>query len=321
MPVTSIVCHCRDCSGRSQPVKVALEHAAKRRESKYTYELLAAMLATVQDRGERISTTTLTSKCLRSETLIRTTDYEQDPDRMYASFRGTMFHGQLERHFHPQAIAEARFHVLNFEGMGAFSGSPDLVDPKAGTLYDYKFTKENPRWDKPWDDHVNQLQVNRWLVDNADYVEWEGDWYPLTEAGSDWLNENVAPQLGDAESERAAARAKFIPIDWQGLYVVYMDDKGPKPLLITRSEQVPKKSGPGTKSARVADIWPDERVEGYIRTKYAAAKKALVDGVVPDIPPGFESWNHPLCGFCPVKDVCIERYIESEVQMRLRRAA
>lgn len=322
MPLTSLVCYCDECRGQqSIPVEDALRHAADRRKHQFPYELLKAMLAQVQDRGTRISTTTLTTKCLRSEVIIRTEEYTGDPKRMYASFRGTMFHGQLELHAHPDSKEEPRYHII-LPGDRPFSGAPDLVDVASGTLYDYKFSKENPRFDYPWDGHKEQGQVNRWLVDHADYVEWRGGFYPLTEEGFTFLAN--AGHLHEAAENITLNRENFVPVDWQGIYVVYMDDRGPKPLLITKSEQVPKKDGTGTKSARVADIWPDEQVEQYIVSKYAEAEAAFqwaAQGTYPDIPEGFEGWKHPLCEWCPVKDSCINHFIEDEVDRRLQEAA
>lgn len=306
MPLTGLKCPCGKCRGEQVlPPDKVLDHLAKRGSETFTYELMASMLAQVQDRGARISTTTLTSKCLRSEVLKRTEPYTEDPKRMYASFRGTMFHGQLEGFAHPQAIAEARYWASNALGLGPLSGSPDLVDPKTGYLYDYKFSKENPRWNKPWGDHVQQLQVNRWLVDHADTVDYQGERFDM--------------------SDRAVA-ARFAPVDWQGLIVVYMDDKGPSPLLITRTEQVPKKTGPGTKAARVADIWPDSQVEEFIRERYVAAAEALKPGAaLPDLTPEYEGWEHPLCGFCPKKTSCIDHFVNDRVNelvsLRLKESA
>lgn len=298
MPATHSIC-CKD-KGSCVPIADCLEHAATR-ENKcgYTYEVLAAMFDTLQDRGERISTTLLTTKCLRQEAIARKEDHAVDPVKLYASFRGTFFHGLLETHAHPRAVAEPRY-FATLDGLGELSGSPDLVDPYAGTLYDYKFTREVPRWDRAWSNHEEQVQVNRWLVDYAHTVEWQGDTYDLSDP---------------------ANRAKFVPYEWRGLYLVYADDKGVKPILVTRSEQVPKKYGNGMKAARVADIWGDERVEGWIREKYALAQSALSGGVLPDIPEDFTGWRHPLCGWCSVKDRCVDLYIEQQVEIRAGRAS
>lgn len=322
MPLAALKCPCNRCRGDEQTPETVLEHLAERpKGTKFTYELMAAMLAANQDRGERISTTTLTGKCLRSEYLKRKEPYTEDPEKMYASFRGTMFHGRLELYAHANSIAEARFHV-DLPGLGHLSGSPDLLDVETGYLYDYKFSKENPRFEYAWGDHISQMNVNRWLVDNADYVEWDGGMYPLTEAGMATVHgasfEGPADELDADILQRN--RTRFQPIDWQGLIVVYMDDKGPKPILITRSEDVPKVDGSGTKKAKVPDLWSDERCLEFITENYEKAKAALVGNELPDIPPGYEAWLHPLCGWCPVKARCVDLYIDNEVERRAKEA-
>lgn len=275
--------------GQVVPIGKLLDLAAKGEvKGGWTYELLSALLATQQDRGDRISTTTLTSKCRRSEYLKRTTDYTDEANKLWASFRGTMFHGQLEWHAHPANIAEARYHV-ELEGLGPLSGSPDLVAVPAGVLYDYKNTKEVPRFDYAWPDHIAQVNVNRWLVDHAHRVEFQGEEFDL----ADPVN-----------------RTRFVPFAWDSLVLVYMDDKGPKPITVTRSEEVIGKNG-RPKKVRVPDLWSDERCEDYIRRKYAAWKDSFESGVVPDIPEDFERWRHPLCGFCPVRDLCIDLYLDT----------
>lgn len=315
MALAALVCYCRSCGGKqAHDPDTVLEHAAQRDNPRFPYELLRAMLNEVQDRGRRISVTTvLSGKCLRSEVLKRTRPYTDDPAKLYASFRGTMFHGRLEQTAHPDAIPEARFHK-HLDGLGWFSGSPDLVDPVRGYLYDYKFTGENPRFDYPWGDHKEQVQMNRWLVDHCDYVETaDGEAYPVTEAGCMALGEEYD------EGKCKAVAERFRPYDWQALVVVYMDDKGPKPIACTRSIEIPQKGDPTrTKKVRVPDIWEDERVEELIRENYLPAQQALDPDCteLPPIPPDYESWKHPLCNYCPVKADCVREYIEEQVSIR-----
>lgn len=316
MPLARLVCYCRKCDGeQAHDPETVLDHASKRDKEKFTYELLRAMLNEVQDRGRRISTTTIGSgKCLRSEVLKRTRPYTDDPKKLYASFRGTMFHGRLELTAHPAAVPEPRFHK-HLDGLGWFSGSPDLVDPNAGYLYDYKFTGQNPVFDYPWGDHKEQVQVNRWLVDHCDYVELPtGKTYYTTLAGARALGEKYDPELARKHA------SMFRPFDWQGLIVVYMDDKGPKPILCTKSIDIPQKGDPKkTRKARVADIWEDDRVEELVRSGYATAQHALDPETqeLPPIPDDYQSWKHPLCGYCPVKDACVDEYIEEQVAIRM----
>lgn len=245
---------------------------------RYTPELFEAILATRQERNY-ISTTTLTSKCLRQKAIQQADDYYEDIDKMWAAFRGTMFHGQLEQHVNDGAVEEARFFVTLQNGL-VLSGSPDLVDIDSGVLYDYKFCKEVPRWNTPWGDHTEQVNINRWLVDHAEKVTWRGQEYTGEEC------------------------AQFRPEEWTDLVLVYMDDKGPKPLRATKSIDVPKVDGNGTKKARVSDIWSDEQAEEYIERKYGAAHEALNLGNLPPAPAGWEHQSHVLCAYCPVRKNC-----------------
>ena len=313
MPLAALVCYCRSCKGeQAHDPDTVLGHAARRDNPRFPYELLSAMLKEVQDRGKRISATTvLSGKCLRSEVLKRTRPYTDDPAKLYASFRGTMFHGRLETNAHPEAVAEARFHK-HLDGLGWFSGSPDLVDPVRGYLYDYKFTGENPKFDYPWKDHREQVQINRWLVDTCDYVELpDRSVYPLTETGALAVGMGFDPDAADLDAKR------FRPVDWQGLVVVYMDDNGPKPIPCTISIDIPQKGDPTkTKKARVADIWPDERVEELVRANYAEADHYLQSEEVPPIPDNYAGWKHPLCNYCPVKDDCVDLFIDEQVELR-----
>jgi hypothetical protein len=311
MPLTEILCAAPKYRRNNEdfPVKIndCLDCAHTRENScHFTYELLSSMFAQQQDRGVRISTTTLTAKCIRSEYFKRLEDYAEKPEKLWAAFRGTMYHGQLEQHAAPGSIEEARYHAET--DYGHLSGSPDLVDIRMGVLYDYKVTKEVPKFSYPWEDHVAQLNVNRWLVDNADWVEWRGQAYLLNQdreqhvleqIGEGFLNTNVRKNL-----------ALFRPVQWNELVVIYMDDKGPKPITCTKSVEVSKVGGDGTKKQRVPDIWDDKKSLAYINDKYLLAKKAFYGDAVPAIPDNFIGWEHPLCGFCPKKKECISEHFE-----------
>lgn len=281
MPLTSVVCSCE----KTFTPQGVLDHLDDRKSGcEFTYEVAASIIAQVQDREDRISTTTLTTKCIRSEVLKRKEPYTETLMKQWAAFRGTLYHGQLEAFEKPSSIAEARY-WMNLDGLGPFSGSPDLVDPVHGVLYDYKTNKENPRWSYPWADHVEQVNINRWIVDHAEKVEYQGDM--LSMADPDILR-------------------RFRPKEWHSLVLVYMDDKGPKVLTCTRSEEVLCKNG-NKRKARVPDIWSDDRVESLVREKYAIAKAALLPSSdIPAIPESFQYWQHPLCNFCPVKRRCVE---------------
>lgn len=321
MPLTEILCaapkYRRAHIDHPVAVQDCLDCAHSRENTcHFTYELLSSMYAQVQDRGERITTTTLTSKCLRSEYLKRLKPYSEKPEKMWASFRGTMYHGQLELHAAPGSVEEARYHVV-IDGLGHLSGSPDLVDIRYGTLYDYKVTKEVPKFSYPWEDHVAQLNVNRWLVDNAWWVEHQGGLYLLDASKEDelWNFANETnPALVSTDVRENITR--FRPVVWNGLIVVYMDDRGPKPIECTTSIDVPKSSGEGTKKRRVPDIWSNEKVEDFIYDRYREAADALRGKELPPIKEAFLGWAHPLCDFCPKKMECISLYFNGNEHER-----
>jgi len=310
MPLTEILCaspkYRRSESGFKVTLGACLDCAHTREnDCHFTYELLSSMYATVQDRGSRISTTTLTAKCMRSEFLKRTEEYAEKPESIWASFRGTMYHGQLEKFAAPGSIEEARYGLITEHG--PLTGSPDLLDVRMGILYDYKVTKEVPRFNYPWDDHISQMNINRWLVDNSWWVEYHGEYFLLDPSKEQQVLEHLDAFVNTNTRENIA---KFRPAMWNELVVVYMDDKGPKPIACTKSIDVPKVDGSGTKKQRVPDIWSDDYASKFILDRYVKAKDALEAGNLPAIPEAFTGWNHPLCGFCPKKQECINLYFK-----------
>lgn len=284
MPISHL-----DFGTKVLPVDDALSAAERGELDGWTYELLAALLDVQQDRGDRISTTTLTTKCPRSEWLQRKEPFTVNPYDLWPAFWGTMFHGRLEWNAHPRNIAEARYYAV-LSGLGLITGSPDLVDPYRGVLYDYKTNKENPRYAKPWPDHVLQVQINRWIVDHAHQVEYDGQFFDLT----------------DAQTSETFRPMPHIQGGWEKLVLVYMDQKGPLPLTVTRSEEAIGTTTGRPKKVRVPDIWSDDVVEGHIRRLYSERQYQLEGNHLPHIPPGFEQQEHVLCGYCPVRKRCKE---------------
>lgn len=298
MPLTHVV-----IDDKTYTIEEARELLAKRdNRNRYTPELFDAIMATRQER-DYLSTTSLTAKCSRQQSIQRQVDYSEDLDGMWASFRGTMFHGQLEQHVQPGALEEARLFVT-IDGI-QLSGSPDLWDPLMGVLYDYKFCKEVPRWNKPWGDHIEQLNINRWLVDHAEKMVWRGRTYVPCEDDPRYFWDEENWNNGGA-MDKVLVR----PMDWVDLIVVYMDDKGVKPLRCTKSIQIPKVGGEGTKAAVVSDVWDDEQVEDLIFDRLPRVYDALTELNIPPAPEGWEHQSHILCSYCPVRKECAQ--FESE---------
>lgn len=320
MPLTHINCAAPKYrnAGIKHEVSLAdcLECAATRQNScQFTFELLAAIFAQQQNR-DYISTTVLTGACLRSTFYERSVDYAQDPEKLFPSFRGTMYHGQLEKNAHlPHTIEEARYFVELPEGW--LSGSPDLLDVDQGILYDYKTSKEVPRFNYAYKDHCDQMNINRWLIDHADYVVYRGEQYDL--APQQEMLDKLDAEEQDAYIETCGYhRSKFVPEQWTDLVVVYLDSSGPKPIGVTKSIQVPKKNGDGTKAMRVLDLWEDEFAETLIRERYVEAQLALEDGQLPDVPANMEGWDHPICvSWCPHRARCQADHAATAVSVQI----
>lgn len=243
------------------PVKDALDQAlaANPKWSPWTYELVAACIGEHQERGARLSVTALTGGCMRGNIIERKEDYIGALDGMYAAFRGTMMHKMLEAGQRPGSCAEWRFYT-DIDGR-EISGSPDLIT--YDTVWDYKTTENPPAYGYMWDDHLHQLQFNRFIFNNA--TKWD------------------APPGVDP---------KTIPLDpfntrIQHVAIVYLGPKGPKVIEAQKSIKVPARNG-GTKTVKVPDIWDDAKVLDALRPRVEAWDAAWRS--YPKWPAGLENY-------------------------------
>lgn len=235
----------------------------------YNYELLNAALGEIQERGDAISTTALTSPCPRSTVLERKESYILSVDAIWRAFRGTMVHYVLEHAARPGSIAEHRFFMELAPGQ-EISCSPDLVTPD--TIWDYKNTAKNPTYGYVYKSHGLQLQTNRLIVNNASRVEFEGE--PVTEFPFDYRS-----------------------TVFQHLAIMYLDIDGPKPIEVTQSVQV------GNRKRRMPHVWEDEEVLEWVLPRYRALRAALE--VYPEWPDGVEDvWGGPPGWACPGRPWC-----------------
>src|ERR1044071_4228495 len=272
---------------RVLPVEEALETARRARDGLYSYELMRLMVDAQQDRGDKISTTTILSECDRNLVLERMTDYAASLDDLFASFRGTMFHGQLERAAADTAIVEKRYHAL-LPGGELLTCKPDLLDVEAGVLWDYKIVAKLPRYAYPYHHHADQLKINRWIIDHAHAIEWEDD----------------RPEPIAEVEERIGAAVR--PHEWRELVVYYIHPlDGPRPLVVTQAR-------PDGKRGRVPDMSDDAEIERLMSTRYAVVREAFDaykrDGTIPDIPEGWDALSGWLCvPYCNVRQTCLRR--------------
>lgn len=279
------------------PVEELLEKAARAESPKWSpwsYELIAAALSELEERGDNISTTALTAPCPRSVVLERKEDYVISMDELWRAFRGTMIHYVLEASARDDSVAEVRFFAKLLGD--PISCKPDLITAD-GTMWDYKNTAEVPRYDYPYAGNQEQLNFNRWIVNNSH--AWEKDDEPVALP--------FQPKL----------------MQFKHLAIMYMDINGPKPLECTTTIQVPTAKGARnpTKAKKVPDVWDDEKIlwgwkdyEGQeipgMVDRYKAMRLALDS--YPKFPAelaefwgGDESWACPGYPYCPLKGKCV----------------
>lgn len=262
---------------------LSIAREADPRWSPWTYELLAAAIGELQDRGDHISTTALVAPCPRSVVLERREDHVIDMDRLWRSFRGTMVHYVLEDTARSTGVAEHRFHA-QFAG-GPLSCSPDLVTPD--TIYDYKNVPTNPLYDYPKPYHSEQLQLNRYIVNHAEKVTRDGK--VVTSFPFDY---------------RSA--------EFKHLVIVYMDINGPKALETLHTV---KQEG-RQRGRREPYIWDDKLVESHFKDRYQSLQAALES--YPEWPDGIEDldwwgpnydpenpWACPGWPFCSLRHTCL----------------
>jgi hypothetical protein len=249
------------------------------------YPMLRSMLE-VEARPEGISVTNLLlNDCLRCSILEDNVSYTQDLAGLWRAWKGSMYHMVMANYGDEEAIRETRFWA-KVPGMDAsIHGKPDLILPKHGTLIDLKTTRHVPMWDKVWDDHNQQLQMYRWLVNHA----------------------------ADAEDE-ALRKLKF-----KSLGIWYVDDEHIKPLEVRKSFEVATKKDAKypLKKVKLPEIWSDEAVETMISSRYKKVKNAYeyydetgelppYPADVPDPMPA-QYWPHQ---YSPVAYLCLKDYFD-----------
>jgi hypothetical protein len=126
----------------------------------FSYPILNGMVRTEQEEVQGIRVTSLLN-CLRKVVLERKHDIYTPPDQLYWSFRGRLAHAIVEYAQSDDAVVEQRF-TREIEGI-PITGKPDVIYPEQALLQDYKTTAVLPRLG-PYDHHIWQLNIYRWLV-------------------------------------------------------------------------------------------------------------------------------------------------------------
>jgi hypothetical protein len=213
----------------------------------WTYELMSAIFAEHQERGDLITASALVAADPRAEVMKRKEDYVEHLKNLYIPFRGTMVHRTMEYHSHGSAIAEARFYTT-IDGI-TVSCSPDLLTED--TLFDYKVTEVPPMYQYPYVHHKEQVELNAFIARHAE--SWD---------------------LPDGVSELPFDPRQH-PVEHVAL--VYMGPKYVKVLEVEKKEELfdPKKGA--FKSAYVPFVWPDRLVLSVFRPRIHIFQNALRD--------------------------------------------
>jgi hypothetical protein len=140
-------------------------------------------------------------------------------------------------------------------------------------------TENPPQFNYPWKSHTLQVQFNRYVVNNMEAWDYNGELVNLPFNVREWKPDHLA--------------------------LVYLGPYGPKVIETTKSIQVPKKGGNGTKAKRVADVWDDQQVLDELVPRLNAVALALDS--YPDWPEGLEKqpgFEGPAGWRCPGRPLC-----------------
>jgi PD-(D/E)XK nuclease superfamily len=136
----------------------------------FPYPIIKGIIESTQNRGDYISATSIIH-CLRGDYLKRREDYYLTLTSAYPMFRGTLFHGLVEKYPHPMGQTEQKL-LRTYRGVeigGTYDSlvtleSEDEVGAKTYILQDWKTTKELPRYGTPYTNHRKQVNLYRWLA-------------------------------------------------------------------------------------------------------------------------------------------------------------
>lgn len=232
------------------PPWVTVEEALERvhgnpKWAPWTFELLSAMFAEYQERGDRITSSALVSACPRAEIVKRKEDHVDELTNLYIPFRGTMVHRTMEYHADPLSVAEARFYTT-IDGIEV-SCSPDLLS--AAILDDYKVTEVPPMYNYPYVHHKEQVEFNAYVARHAE--RW------------DLPRGRTSLPFDPRENPVTAVR------------VIYLGPKFVKVLVVEKKEEVFNAKTGKFKKVQVPFVWPDPLVLKVFRPRLHIFKNAL----------------------------------------------
>lgn len=132
----------------------------------FPYEVLNGMAQqAVKERPDAVTVTSLLANP-RHVKLERANEYFSEPGNNYATFRGNIVHSIMEQYGSDDSTIEQR--VEREFGEIVISGQPDTVQIRTTNgrtlLRDWKSTKELPRYDNAYSNHMAQVNLYRWVL-------------------------------------------------------------------------------------------------------------------------------------------------------------
>jgi hypothetical protein len=269
-----------------------------------------------EHKGDMISPTALTS-CPRKLKLSRTTDYYQEPPRLYWAVRGALIHGFLETNI-ADVSTEKRVYKTVTTGPFApwvISGRIDYYDHSTRTIEDYKTMSDKGIFVlfnggvKP--QHEWQVNVYRWLlwgghIDSPDgeQVHWDVEHLMIHhmfmnqvlstgKRTKQTLYQKEMPSGGKKFTYEIAKTRKEVESGWSTKYEFDVLIPNPK---IKSHEEV---------EAYLAERGP-ERLRGFLEPDY------MPEGVMNDAK---NKWE---CGYCEVKGVCDKYEAAKAVEVAMK---
>lgn len=273
-------------------------------------------------KGDMVSATSLKG-CQRSLVLERTTDFYEEPHKLYYATRGGLYHGCLEND-RTDMTTEVRLYKTVTTGPQApwvISGQIDFYDIKRKSLEDYKTMADKGLYlifnKGAKVEHIQQVNVYRWLMWGGHIESPTGPqvFWPVDKMKIHYLLMNRAISTGQVHHEYQSDRKSPNYGKKYGLEIDHghrtVDGKFRRLAIGLTTRGVPQWRLDIDVPA--IPMWPSADVEAMIANEGPPRVLALRD---PNVMPGGvmndyeERWQ---CDWCPVKDKCDD--IEAQLAM------
>lgn len=160
--------------------------------------------------------------CPRQRILVRQVDYFVDPEKEWVPGVGTAVHNWLQDadDEHHESLLSCDLNVPLRDGRVVpfqLKGSPDAYDPEHRRVYDYKTVKDWKGKYYPYDSHVLQINLYRYLFEkNGHPVEDLVIWY-VKQGGRDVRREAFHVPMWSMEDIENIAIEAAEPLAWYKL--------------------------------------------------------------------------------------------------------